>query len=98
MLPIIRASVTLPSRAQRPVRRTAIFSHRAIYRGKRSATMASARQLGGIEGGKNRLIAAGLPDRVLRADKTHILGMLGMAALLAHKHAPRREAGPSRSV
>ena len=58
--------------------------------------MASARQLGGIEGGKNRLIAAGLPDRVLRAEKTHILGMLGMAALLAHKHALWREADAAR--
>ncbi len=65
MLPIMRACVTMPSRARHPVVDGG-SSHPTIYRGKRPATMASARVAGRQRGSENRSIVAGSAGGTLR--------------------------------
>jgi hypothetical protein len=57
--------------------------------------MASTRVPRGLEGAKAAFIA-GFAGETRRFDEIAAFGMLGMAALLAHKHAPRREAETRR--
>jgi hypothetical protein len=78
-----------------PSRRTAVFrTPQSIEESNRRQWLLPVYREASRERG--RRIAAGFAGGTPRLDEIIALGMLGMVALLAHKHAPRREAEARR--